>query len=201
MPHDKHQAFFDQLAAEWDLRFTAEDLERLEHLVNGLPIDPGHKCLDLGCGTGVLFDLLRRRVGPEGTVTGVDFSYEMAQRAHRNFPFANVNVVDADVTALPFKDSIFDFAISFAAFAHFSDKEKTLAEIHRVLKDGASFCIVHLVSSKELSEEHKRKGGILADDQLPTADQMAEMFGHQHFGEARIEDQPGLYWACAVNEK
>lgn len=201
MSHDKHQAFFDQLAAEWDLMFTAEDLERLEHLVTKLEIGEGQVCLDLGCGTGVLFDILRRRVGPGGSVTGVDFSFKMAQRAHRNFPFTNVNVVDADVTNLPFRDSQFDFAISFSAFDHFADKEKALAEVRRVLKDAARFCIVHLVSSRELSDEHSRAGGILIEDELPSADKMAEMFDQQHFKTIRIEDQPGLYWACAVNQK
>jgi demethylmenaquinone methyltransferase/2-methoxy-6-polyprenyl-1,4-benzoquinol methylase len=105
MSHDKHQVFFDQLAAEWDLMFTAEDLERLEHLVAGLDVAEGMQILDLGCGTGILFDLIRRRVGDSGSVTGVDFSLLMAERALRNFPFPNVNVIDADASMMPFPDS------------------------------------------------------------------------------------------------
>ena len=108
--HDPHQEFFDNLAAEWDLRYTAEDLERLYRLVNRLPITEDMDLLDLGCGTGILFDMLRRRVGPGGLVTGVDFSIRMAQKAHRNFPFSNVTVVDADAARLPFQDSSYDMA-------------------------------------------------------------------------------------------
>ncbi|HKK21203.1 MAG TPA: methyltransferase domain-containing protein, partial [candidate division Zixibacteria bacterium] len=83
MSHDKHQKFFDDLAAEWDLMFTAEDMERLTHIVEKLKVNSGMDILDLGCGTGILFDMLRRMVGDSGSVTGVDFSYEMAQKAHR----------------------------------------------------------------------------------------------------------------------
>jgi ubiquinone/menaquinone biosynthesis C-methylase UbiE len=201
MTHDQHQKFYDQLAAEWDLMFTSEDLERLSHLVESLNIEPGAEIVDLGCGTGILFDLLRRMVGPTGTVTGVDFSLEMARKAHRNFPFENVNVVDADVTNLPFRDDSFDFAISFAAFDNFSDKGKALLEIHRVLKSGALFCIIYLASSKELTEQHRRAGGLLTEDELPTAEKMATLFENSHFRTVQIEDHSGLYMACAVNVK
>jgi len=201
MSHDPHQAFFDALAAEWDLQFTAEDLERLSHIVNRIKIEPGSDILDLGCGTGVLFDMLRRIIGPEGTVTGVDFSLQMARVAHRNFPFSNVNVVDADAMALPFRDSCFDMAISFAAFPHFADKQLALDEIDRVLKPGARFCIIHLASSKELSDLHHRIGGLIQDDELPPKARMQEMLEASNFEVIQVEDHSGLYLVCAVNKK
>ncbi len=199
--HDIHQEFFDQLAREWDLHFTAEDLERLSNLVERLNVKPGMDILDLGCGTGILFDMLRRKVGKEGTVTGVDFSIEMARLAHRNFPFDNVNVVDADVINLPFKDSTFDMAVAFAAFPHFSDKQRALDEIHRVLKNDARFYIIHLESSKEVTEEHKRIGGAIAQDTIPSEEEMRQMFSRGRFTDLKIDDHPGLYLATAVNTK
>ena len=196
-----HQAFFDDLAAEWDLQYTAEDLERLSHLVGRLPITPGMSILDLGCGTGILFDLLRRRVGPNGLVTGVDFALSMAKKAHRNFPFSNVTVVDADAHHLPFKDSSFDMAISFAAFPHFTDKEKTLRETSRVLKRGASFFIVHLASSGELANIHHREGGVVSHDMLPPETELRRMFIEAKFDQVQINDHPGLFLASVVNAK
>jgi ubiquinone/menaquinone biosynthesis C-methylase UbiE len=199
--HDPHQAFFDRLAAEWDLMFCAEDLERLSHLVDTIGVPRGMEILDLGCGTGILFDLLRRKVGPGGLITGVDFSLKMAQQAHRNFPFENVTVVDADAATLPFLDSTYDMAISFAAFPHFSDKARALSEIDRVLKPRAKFYIIHLVSSDELAETHRRQGGVVEHDELPSAERLRSMFKASNFREIRIEDQPGLYLASAVNSK
>jgi len=201
MTHDPLQAFYDGLAAEWDLQFTSEDLERLSHIVDTLDIESGMDILDVGCGTGVLFDLLRRIVGAEGTVIGVDFSIQMAKVAHRNFPFPNVNVVDADTLALPFSDSSFDMAISFSAFPHFANQQLALDEVDRVLKPGASFCIIHLISSAELSDLHRRAGGPIGDDELPTADKMREMFDASEFTLTKLEDHAGLYLACGVNTK
>lgn len=199
--HDPHQEFFDKLAAEWDLSFTAEDLERLQHLVDSLEVNEGMDIIDIGCGTGVLFDLLRRRVGPGGSITGVDFSIEMVRVAHRNFPFDNVNVVDADVSGLPFVDSVFDMAVSFAAFPHFAHKQQALDEVSRVLKRGAPYYIIHLQSSQDLAATHERIGGVVAGDKLPSSDELREMFAHSHFKQVNIEDHPGLYLASAINDK
>ncbi len=197
--HDKHQKFFDQLAAEWDLAFTAEDLERLSHLVAAMPVQESMEILDLGCGTGILFDMLRRRVGETGSVTGVDFSIEMAEKAHRNFPFDNVNVVDADVAMLPFKDSTFDMGVAFASFPHFSNQQKALDEAHRVLRAGAKLYLIHLHSSKEIAAMHHRVGGAVEHDTVPTADKMRAMLQQSKFTDIQINDQTGLYLAVGTN--
>ncbi len=201
MPHDKHQAFYDLLAAEWDLMFTTEDFAFLSYIVNKLPVNEGMDIIDLGCGTGILFDMLRRRVGESGSVTGVDFSIEMVLKAHRNFPFANVNVVDADATMLPFADSSFDMAVAFSAFPHFSDQQKAVGETQRVLKPLRRFYIIHLQSSKELSEIHQRIGGVVKHDELPPARRLREMLNSNRFTDVTIHDHPGLYLASAVNSK
>ena len=199
--HDKHQEFFDKLAKEWDYTFTAEDLERLERLVGKLGVTEGMDILDLGCGTGILFDMLRRAVGKNGSVTGVDFSYEMAQRAHRNFPFSNVNVVDADAISLPFADSTFDMVVAFAAFPHFSNQQHALDEAHRVLKNNCKVNIIQFESTKEMVEIHHRVGGAVTDDDIPSEDKLREMLKNSKFGNEKIEDHPGLFLAIATNTK
>jgi demethylmenaquinone methyltransferase/2-methoxy-6-polyprenyl-1,4-benzoquinol methylase len=199
--HDKHQGFFDALAAEWDLMFTAEDLERLSHIVEKLGVEEGMDVLDLGCGTGVLFDMLRRKVTERGSVTGVDFSYQMAQQAHRNFPFSNVNVVDADAVNLPFDNSSFDMAVAFSAFPHFSDQQKAINETHRVLRDSADFYIIHLISSRELNQRHHSMGGVVEHDEIPPEDRLRGMLNSSKFADVSIEDHPGLYLAIARNHK
>jgi ubiquinone/menaquinone biosynthesis C-methylase UbiE len=201
MSHDKHQAFFDLLAAEWDLAFTAEDLERLSHIVDCLEIRKEMDILDLGCGTGILFDMLRRKVGEDGSVTGIDFSLEMAQKAHRNFPFANVNVVDADATMLPFADSSFDMVVAFSAFPHFSDQRKVIDEIHRILKPKSRFYIFHLSSSRELLELHRKIGGVVECDRIPSEMKVRKMLDCSRFTDVTIDDQPGRYFASAVSFK
>ena len=201
MTHDKYQSFFDELAAEWDSSFTAVDFEYLEFLVSGMGTQAGWDVLDLGCGTGVLFDLLRRQTGQEGSVTGVDLSIKMAMKAHRNFPFANVNVVSTDVSELPFSDNSFDMAVAFASFPHFSDQGKAIEEIHRVLRSSALLHIVHLKSSLELSNMHHKVGGPVSDDALPTETELRAMFESSSFVDVSIRDHSGLYFASAQNLK
>ena len=199
--HDKHQEFFDKLAEEWDYTFTAEDLDRLSNLVSKFGVTKDMHILDLGCGTGILFDMLRRAVGDNGSVTGVDFSIEMAQKAHRNFPFPNVNVVDADAIALPFKDSSFDMVVAFAAFPHFSNQQRALDEAHRVLKNGCKINIIQLESTKEMVEIHHKVGGAVTDDDIPSESTLRDMLKASKFINEEIEDHPGLYLAVATNSK
>ncbi len=199
--HDKHQEFFDKLAAEWDTTFTAEDLERLSHIIDKIGVKKGMDILDLGCGTGVLFDILRRKVSKSGSITGVDFSIEMAEKAHRNFPFENVFVVDADAINLPFAENTFDMAVAFAAFPHFSDQQRAIDETHRVLKSGAKFYIFHLESSKGIAEEHQKIGGAVEHDELPTEEKLRQMFDASKFVDVYVEDHPGLYLAYGINSK
>ena len=201
MSHDAHQKHYDELAAEWDLRFTAEDLEFLTFKVDKFGVKEGMNILDLGCGTGILFDILRRRVGKSGTVTGIDCSIQMALKAHRNFPFNNVNVIDADVVALPLKSNSFDMAVSFWSFPNFSDKPKAVQEVHRVLKPGSRLYIIQLLSSKETAERHKKLGGVVERDEFPTEREMAELMNAGGFADVMINDQPGLYLASAVAVK
>jgi demethylmenaquinone methyltransferase/2-methoxy-6-polyprenyl-1,4-benzoquinol methylase len=198
---DPHQEFFDLIASEWDLMFTTEDLERLSHIVDRLEVRSDMNVIDLGCGTGILFDMIRRQVGPEGSVTGVDFSLQMVLKAHRNFPFSNVNCIDGDVIALPFRSDYFDMGVAFSAFPYFSDKQQAVDEVHRVLKKDARFYIIHLQSSKELSAIHQKIGGVVENDELPSAESLTEIFHNSKFANVVIDDQPGHYLATAVTEK
>lgn len=68
-----------------------------------LHLQPGDVVLDLGCGTGLSLEHLRRKVGPEGAVVGVDLSPGMLQQAHRRVQRAgwrNVHLLQGDLTEL-----------------------------------------------------------------------------------------------------
>jgi phosphatidylethanolamine/phosphatidyl-N-methylethanolamine N-methyltransferase len=72
--------------------------------VEALALEPGERVLELGCGPGTNFDALRDRVGPDGTVVGVDYSEGMVARARetvRDAGWENVHVVRADAASLP----------------------------------------------------------------------------------------------------
>jgi len=190
--------YFDSFVDEWDKMFTAEDMELLEFLVDSFSIEKGSLVADLGCGTGVLFDLIRRRVGPEGMVIGVDFCSRMLKKARLNFPFDNIHTVDGDVENLPLQTDYFDYAVTFAAFAHFTNPIQVMKETSRILKKGGHFYIIHLLSSEELEDYHHQIGGPVAEDHLPSRDEMDELFSGGEFVDVKITDHPGMYLAQGV---
>ncbi len=69
-----------------------------EHVVDALPLRPGQVVLDVGCGTGLCCGLLRDKVGPAGSVIGIEESPQMAAVAREHIAsqgWDNVTVVQA----------------------------------------------------------------------------------------------------------
>ncbi len=67
-------------ARRYDARTARYEVYR-RRAVALLPISPGEVVADVGCGTGLCFGLLVDRVGPEGTVVGVEPAAEMRELA------------------------------------------------------------------------------------------------------------------------
>ncbi|MCX6826925.1 MAG: class I SAM-dependent methyltransferase [candidate division Zixibacteria bacterium] len=196
----KRKEFFESFAADWDKNITAEDTELIAHLSRSFKLKAGDKVADLGCGTGVLFDVLRRIVGPAGIIVGIDFAFGMVRKAQGNFPFKNCLVINADAQWLPLKSGVFDMAISLAAFPHFPNPEQVMNEVSRILKKNGHFYIIHLLSSKELRHHHENAGGPVAMDNLPSMKKMIQLFEQNHFLKVTITDRPGLYVASGVKK-
>ena len=67
-------------------------------VVEALPLRAGQVVLDVGCGTGLCCGLLREKVGPDGTVIGIEESAEMAAVAREHIAregWRNVTVVQS----------------------------------------------------------------------------------------------------------
>jgi len=100
--------FYSRWAPGYDyLARHAPGIRRLRaDLVDALHLDPGDTAVDVGCGTGATLPYLRDRVGPEGSVLGVDFAPGAVARARdRTEKWANVAVCRGDATRLPLTDA------------------------------------------------------------------------------------------------
>ncbi|SRR5271165_941494 len=67
-------------------------------VVEALPLRGGQVVLDVGCGTGLCCSLLREKVGPRGSVVGIEESPEMAAVAREHIAsegWRNVTVVQS----------------------------------------------------------------------------------------------------------
>ncbi|CCQ34571.1 trans-aconitate 2-methyltransferase protein [Halorhabdus tiamatea SARL4B] len=75
-----------------------------ERVVESLALEPGDVVVEMGCGTGVNFPRLRNRVGPSGTVIGVDLTRGMLAEARERVGragWSNVHLLQGDATRPP----------------------------------------------------------------------------------------------------
>ncbi|MEW6070241.1 MAG: class I SAM-dependent methyltransferase [Candidatus Thermoplasmatota archaeon] len=100
-----------------------------------ISINPNSKILDLGCGTGLLFDFLKERNLYPDTV-GIDISKEMLK-------ISNGEKILGDVENLPFKNNSFDIVFSFTVIQNLPTL-KILEEVSRVLKPNSIFAFTVL---------------------------------------------------------
>jgi ubiquinone/menaquinone biosynthesis C-methylase UbiE len=97
-------------------------------------VKPSHRVLDLACGPGFVALEFAKHARE---VVGVDLTPEMLKKARalaRRENFKNVTFRRADVKRLPFDVRSFDLVVTRASFHHFSEPERALAEMVRVLK-------------------------------------------------------------------
>ncbi len=92
-----HQPAYYEHAQSYNRDTGAFQLYR-RAVVEALPLQPGQVVLDVGCGTGLCCSLLREKVGPGGTVIGIEESPEMAAVAREHIAregWRNVTVVQS----------------------------------------------------------------------------------------------------------
>jgi tRNA A58 N-methylase Trm61 len=88
-------------------------------VVEALPLRHGQVVLDVGCGTGLCCSLLQEKVGPGGTVIGIEESPEMAAIAREHIAregWHNVTVVQS-----PAEDARLEAAADAALFCAVHD--------------------------------------------------------------------------------
>jgi ubiquinone/menaquinone biosynthesis C-methylase UbiE len=73
---------YGRIAGTYDRRTKWGSALRLETVLK-LGLSRGHVVLDVGCGTGINFPILRDRVGREGMILGIELSPEMNAEAER----------------------------------------------------------------------------------------------------------------------
>lgn len=153
------------------------------------------RILDAGCGGGAnVMSLLAK--SPKGHVTGLDYSEvsvaESEKVNQKAIADGRCEIIQGDVSALPFPAETFDLVTAFETVYFWPDPAKTFQGISRVLKTGGTFFICNE------SNGHDRKAvkfsKIIDGMELYDAGQLCNLL--QQAGFKDIETDAKGIWLC-----
>jgi demethylmenaquinone methyltransferase / 2-methoxy-6-polyprenyl-1,4-benzoquinol methylase len=144
------RAMFDRIAGFYDVMNTVMTAG-LHHRWRARAADlaalpAGGSALDVACGTGDLAIELAKRVGADGEVIGSDFAPEMLERARVKAP--DLRWEWGNALDLPYAANRFDAATVGFGARNFSDLDRGLAEMARVVKPGGRVVVLEITTPR-----------------------------------------------------
>lgn len=186
---------FDRAAKTYDAHAVLQrevGARLLEHL-DPIRIDP-RVLVDLGCGTGRLFEALRQRY-PRARLVGVDFSRGMLREARghaswlrRTFTAKTPPLVCADAESLPLASATADLVVSNLAM-QWMRAEAAFLEASRILSAGGLFMFSTLGPDtlKELRSAFAASDGGAHVNTFPDMHDLGDALVHSGFAEPVME--------------
>jgi SAM-dependent methyltransferase len=132
----KEIAFFDAHAAgdEYDVFSPDANARLIEAVVRLGGWPSGARVADLGCGSGVFTELMRRKGFAS---VGVDISPKLVALGRSKY--SGLELIEGDAENLPFDSGSFDGVLLSGLIHHFPDPRRLAAEVRRILKPGGRF--------------------------------------------------------------
>jgi ubiquinone/menaquinone biosynthesis C-methylase UbiE len=140
--------------ARWYEKNTRKDLAEFRKVASRLEslVPDGGDVLEVAPGPGFLAIEMAR--SGKLRVTGLDISKTFVELARKNAAQAGVRVEfrSGNASEMPFGENSFDLLVCRAAFKNFSEPEKALREMRRVLRPGGTGVIIDLRRDTSMTE-------------------------------------------------
>jgi len=125
---------FNRIASRYESTRAGRHSDKMKKAaISFLNQDVRGSLLDVGCGPGLLLEMLARRY-PELRLSGLDIAPEMVRVAkERMEDRADIRLGDAE--ELPWPDASFSFIFCVDSFHHYPNPQRALHEFRRVLRE------------------------------------------------------------------
>jgi phosphatidylethanolamine/phosphatidyl-N-methylethanolamine N-methyltransferase len=140
--NDFVEAVYDKLSIVYDLTFGPTLHPGRLQAIQRMNIQPGERVLEVGVGTGINLSLYPR----EATVTGIDFTASMLEKARERAARKNaapVRLLQMDAADLRFADDSFDIVYAPYLISVVPDPVKVAQEMYRVCRPGGRVIILN----------------------------------------------------------
>lgn len=159
------------------------------------------RILDVGCGGGQTLKRLAEML-PHANLQGIDYSeVSVALSRETNERFiqeGRMEIHEASVENLPFKDGTFDKTVAVETFYFWPDQEQGLREICRVLRPGGIFLLIAEVYGDAPMTEQERENFNRFANSNPTRQEYERLFLKGGFSEVHIDTKEGENWICVT---
>ena len=140
---------YDHQAVIYDVQYLGEQNAKIEDTLSSTELKPNEIVLDLGCGTGFLFQHIDKTIR---FLVGLDISSKALREAKKGTKnLSNIVLIRADADNTPFLDHIFDKVFAITVLQNMPDPMKTITEMKRVGKPQAIFAVTGL--KKKFTQE------------------------------------------------
>ena len=194
--NDEILRFFNEKAFFWAEK--ARDPQRRkfvrEILGRFLKIGAGI-ALDIGCGGGIVSQVLVERGWKQEEIIMIDSSYKLVSMAKEKLSSCFGLVAFGE--KLPIKSERANLAVIFNALPHMQI-DAVLSELRRILKVGGQLLIFHDNGSEQINEIHKNIGGPIKEHMLPSVEIVARKLDKLAFRIYHASEKPHRHYIISA---
>ncbi|WP_291563097.1 MULTISPECIES: class I SAM-dependent methyltransferase [unclassified Clostridium] len=183
---------FNELSSQWKKNIPEKNYIIAKEIIENLNIVKGQSLLDVACGTGILYPILKNT--NLSKYTAMDITEKMVSEFLKFHPNTDVRLMDFE-EEVTFKED-FDYIIIFNSIPHFYDLNTVFKNAYNNLNPGGKFIIVHCRTREELKERRKLLGYTSINDPIPIDSTLVELCNRYDFKEMEIKDTDYFYFCC-----